>query len=263
MKINIKLICDIAHEAGNAIMTIYNRGKCNVELKDDQSPLTYADKASHDVIEAGLKRHFPDIPILSEEGKDIPYEVRKDWQRFWLVDPLDGTKEFINRNGEFTVNIALVEQGRAVIGVVYVPALQKLYWGAKGEGAGTQVDDGDWRAIKVRQPDHDAGLTMVVSRSHPPPEIGHCLKSIKIAATISIGSSLKFCIIAEGKADLYPRYGTTMEWDTAAGHAIVETAGGCVLSEDGKPLVYNKASLFNPYFVVTGQQHLTYDLMGC
>ncbi len=171
MNIDIEVVCQITKEAGDAIMAIYGSDDFSVEYKDDKSPLTAADKASHEVIMAGLKKHFPDIPILSEEGADIPYAVRKEWQRFWLVDPLDGTKEFIKRNGEFTVNIALVDGGLPVLGVVYVPAQDKLYFGTRDGGAFSQQENQPAAAIRVRTSPAEEGLTVVMSRSHPSPEL--------------------------------------------------------------------------------------------
>ena len=249
--LDLEKVCAVARKAGSAIMEIY-AGDHDVEFKDDRSPLTAADKASHDVIMAGLRQHFPEIPILSEEGKDIPYAERKDWQRFWLVDPLDGTKEFIKRNGEFTVNIALVEAGRVVAGVVYVPAQDRMFFGRVGDGA-WRVDDGnEAMAIKVRKADHEGGLTVVMSRSHPSPELADYLKDITVSEALPVGSSLKFCVVAEGRADLYPRLGPTMEWDTAAGQAVVEAAGGTVRQVNGSTLHYNKENLLNPFFIVKG-----------
>jgi 3'(2'), 5'-bisphosphate nucleotidase len=249
--INISNICALAKKAGKAILQVYN-GEIAVEIKDDKSPLTAADKASHEIIAAGLKALTPDIPILSEEGRDVPYEERKNWERFWLVDPLDGTKEFIKRNGEFTVNIALIEGNAPVFGVVYVPVQDKMYVGIVGEGAFLQEGDGEPRKIQVRKPDPKAGLTVVMSRSHPSPELQEYLKDIKVAEALPVGSSLKLCAVAEGKADLYPRLGPTMEWDTGAGQAVVQAAGGTVLMLEGKPLPYNKENLLNPYFIVKG-----------
>jgi len=260
LSIDFEIVCTIAREAGQAIMDIYDKDH-GVEFKDDKSPLTLADKASHQVIDQGLREHFPDIPILSEEGKDVPYQVRSQWQRFWLVDPLDGTKEFIKRNGEFTVNIALIENQKPVAGVVYVPAQDKLYLGIVGEGAWVQADSlklkadsySQSREIRVREPDYNKGLTVVMSRSHPSPELEDYLKSVKVADALPVGSSLKLCVVAEGRADLYPRLGPTMEWDTAAGHAVVESAGGTVFTPEGESLSYNKENLLNPFFIVKGQ----------
>ncbi len=252
MPIDIKDICRLAIDAGAAILHVYN-GDIAVEIKDDNTPLTAADKAAHRIIATGLGQLTPDIPVLSEEGRDIPFRERKKWDRFWLVDPLDGTKEFIKHNGEFTVNIALIEGQQPVLGVVYVPVRDTLYWGGKGQGACRQIGQGQPEAIHMRQPDPVKGLTVVMSRSHPSPELADYLKTINVAAALSIGSSLKFCAVAEGRADLYPRLGPTMEWDTGAGQAVVEGAGGTVKGfSDGKPLQYNKNSLLNPRFIVYG-----------
>jgi len=252
VNIDINIVCEIAKQAGTAIMNIYGTDDFAVEYKDDHSPLTAADKASHEVIMAGLKKHFPAIPVLSEEGANVPYAVRKEWQRFWLVDPLDGTKEFIKRNGEFTVNIALIENQEPISGIVYVPAQDKIYWGIKKQGAWIQQGNDEPQAIKVRHPDRDEGLTVVMSRSHPSPELEEYLGNIMVAESLPIGSSLKLCVVAEGKADLYPRLGPTMEWDTAAGHAVVVAAGGTVETPKKEILKYNKENLLNPYFVVSG-----------
>ena len=248
----LDLVSAIARSAGAAIMEIY-AGDFNVELKGDDSPLTCADKASHEVIVRGLQEAYPSIPILSEEGKTIPYAERSGWSRFWLVDPLDGTKEFIKRNGEFTVNIALVENGAVVAGVVYVPAQNTLYFGEKGKGAWKQEDGREPVRIGVREADcrgrPDGG-------DEPLPPVagaGGVSEGIKVAEALPVGSSLKLCVVAEGKADLYPRLGPTMEWDTAAGHAVVEAAGGTVTRVDGTPLSYNKENLLNPYFIVKGR----------
>ena len=249
MNVDIGKVCEIARKAGAAIMDIYD-GDHAIEMKDDKSPLTAADKASHNMIVAGLEAHFPDIPILSEEGADIPYSERKNWTHFWLVDPLDGTKEFIKRNGEFTVNIALIGNNSPVMGVVYVPAQDKLYYGTADEGAFVRKGEESPVPIHVRKADPEAGLTVVMSRSHPSPELEDYLKNIKIAEALPVGSSLKLCVVAEGRADLYPRLGPTMEWDTAAGHAVVEAAGGQLNTPEGQPLRYNKENLLNPHFVV-------------
>ncbi|MDA3833454.1 MAG: 3'(2'),5'-bisphosphate nucleotidase CysQ [Spirochaetales bacterium] len=253
MNIDIEIVCKIAKAAGEAIMRIYGEDDFAIEMKADNSPLTAADKASHEVIVAGLQKYWPDIPILSEEGEDIPYEERKNWQRFWLVDPIDGTKEFIKRNGEFTVNIALIEGQSPVAGVVYVPAQEKLYWGEVAKGAWLQQGTDEPKPIRVRKPDLEKGLTVVMSRSHPSPELEAYLKTLKVADAVSVGSSLKLCVVAEGKADLYPRLGPTMEWDTAAGQSVVECAGGMVYTAEGMPLRYGKESLLNPFFIVSGK----------
>lgn len=244
-------VCRVVQHAGAAIMEVYQGGYTVVQ-KQDESPLTSADRLSHEVIAEMLADRFPDIPVLSEEGANIPFEVRAQWRRFWLVDPLDGTKEFIKHNGEFTVNIALIEDGVPVFGVVYAPARQILYWGAQGSGAFMQQGDDPPVAIQVRQIAMNSGLTVVMSRSHPSPELEMFLKEYHVAEALPVGSSLKLCVVAEGKADLYPRLGPTMEWDTAAGQAVVEAAGGTVCGLDGIPLRYNKQNLLNQFFVVQG-----------
>jgi 3'(2'), 5'-bisphosphate nucleotidase len=246
--IDILKICVLAEKAGAAIMEIY-RGTFAVEMKADASPLTAADKAAHEIIETGLRNLYPGIPILSEEGRDIPYRERSGWRRFWLVDPLDGTKEFIKRNGEFTVNIALIEEGLPAAGVVHLPARGKTYYGVRGCGAWRVENGAGAVRIHPRNPP-EAGLTVVKSRSHPSAELDTYLQGINVAGSVAVGSSLKFCVVAEGKADLYPRFGPTMEWDTAAGQAVVECAGGTVVDREGNRLVYNKESLLNDNFLV-------------
>ncbi len=252
MNIDLTVLQNIARSAGDAIMAIYD-SELTVQYKEDQSPLTAADQASHRVIVAGLQQRWPDIPILSEEGAALSYAERKDWRCFWLVDPLDGTKEFIKKNGEFTVNIALIENGRPTIGVVYAPALNRLYSGDRAGGAWVQCGEESPVPIAVRRTVDDDGLTVVMSRSHPSPELEDYLQGIKVKEALPVGSSLKLCVVAEGKADLYPRLGPTMEWDTAAGHAIVEAAGGTVQTPDGDVLLYNKENLLNPFFIVSAR----------
>jgi len=247
----LETIAAIAREAGSAIMEVYAGEDFAVETKADDSPLTRADRASHAVIVEGLQGAFPDIPILSEEGREIPFAERCRWRRFWLVDPLDGTKEFIKRNGEFTVNIALIENGAPRLGVVYVPATGTLYAGRVGEGAWRQRAGERPGPIAPRMPAAAAGLAVVMSRSHPSAELDAYLRRIDVAEAVPVGSSLKLCAVAEGRADLYPRLGPTMEWDTAAGQAVVEAAGGQVLTASGTPLRYNKENLLNPWFVVS------------
>ncbi len=249
-KININQILDISEEAGKAILEIYHDESLFnvVDYKADDSPLTIADQRSHDVIDKALKALTPDIPILSEEGRDIPYEIRKNWDRFWLVDPLDGTKEFIKRNGEFTVNIALIEEGYPVMGIIYTPVPDTFYYAEKGAGA-FKRKRGDTESLK---PDKEATTRIAVrSRSHASQEEDEIYKKYDISEFMSVGSSLKFCMVAEGKAQIYYRHGPTMEWDTGAGQAIVEAAGCEVISnETGKRFHYNKESLLNPGFLV-------------
>ena len=262
--------------AGQDIIGIYHSEEFGVEYKSDKSPLTLADQKSHQRIMNVLKVF--DDPILSEEGKDIPYAQRKDWQRFWVVDPLDGTKEFIKRNGEFTVNIALVEKNRPVLGTIFVPDRHTLYFAAKGFGA-FKLEDGPFNDLQDAPADsaeqarillaqivaqstplpkkhtRQAALTIVGSRSHKTAEleayVAEKRKAFGEVEFIAAGSSLKICLVAEGRADIYPRLGPTMEWDTAAGQAIAETAGTAVLAYDSlKPLTYNKEDLHNPWFIV-------------
>ena len=247
--IDISSIIKIARDAGIVIMDVYRSSNFEIELKSDNSPLTKADKASHALIKSQLQGLYPHIPILSEEGKEIPYATRKKWSHFWLVDPLDGTKEFIKRNGEFTVNIALVRNDRPVLGVIYAPDLDVLYYGQKDNGAFKTGTDGRIQQIQVRNLSN--GIIAVQSRSHSSDAETQFYSRFHIINTISIGSSLKFCMVAEGKAHLYYRSGPTWEWDTAAGQAIVEAAGGRVLAGD-EPLKYNKEVLTNPGFVVRG-----------
>lgn len=254
---HVQAIIDIARQAGQSIMQIYKQDFA-VEQKADQSPLTVADQTAHQIIVEGLAKLDPQTPILSEEGRAIGFDERSKWQRFWLVDPLDGTKEFIKKNDEFTVNIALIEQGFPVIGVVYAPALDTLYVGTPTEAY--KVDDtGNRTELKVKAEKSNT-LTIVESRSHPSKELEDLMTQLKSeyaeVQRIQRGSSLKLCAVAEGVADLYPRLGPTMEWDTAAGQAVVEAAGGQVTTLDGKRLSYNKESLLNDYFLVQGQRIL-------
>ena len=244
----IEKIIGIAKKAGAEIMEVYS-GEISVEYKDDRSPLTLADRRSHRVIEKGLKELAPEIPVISEEGALVDYSVRKDYARFWLVDPLDGTKEFIKRNGEFTVNIALIEGDLPVLGVIYAPAKGLLYYAGKGTGAFKEVDRLQARPIVSELPPGH-GIRAVVSRSHPSAEIEEFLKGYSVASSVEAGSSLKFCLVAEGSADLYPRFGETWEWDTAAGHAIASEAGAVVTLPDSGELTYNKENLKNPGFIV-------------
>ncbi len=242
----------ISVDAGKAINEIYEKADLGVSYKDDKSPLTAADLASHEVLKAGLTELAPEIPTLSEEGKKMGYEERRDWHRFWLVDPLDGTKEFIKRNGEFTVNVALVEDGVPVLGVVHASTLGRTY-GATRDGAWRRDGDGERSPIRASGTDSD-DLVVVASRSHAGPELTAFLEAMPEHSLSSMGSSLKLCLVAEGAADVYPRIGPTMEWDTGAAHAVVLGAGGQVLDLQGEPLAYNKENLLNPYFIVLGER---------
>ncbi|MEJ2383208.1 MAG: 3'(2'),5'-bisphosphate nucleotidase CysQ [Xanthomonadales bacterium] len=240
---------EIAAEAGAAILDIYGE-EFDVVSKADDSPLTQADLASHRVITAALARLTPHIPLLSEESADIPFSERTRWQEYWLIDPLDGTKEFIKRNGEFTVNIALIRAHRPVMGVVHVPVTGVTYSGIVGAGAQRHERDGAARRISVRLPSAQPPV-VVGSRSHANPDLERHLAALGEYELVSMGSSLKFCLLAEGLADFYPRLGPTSEWDTAAAHAVVLAAGGQIVTLDGEPLRYNlKDSLLNPPFLV-------------
>ena len=244
----------LARQAGSAIMGIYEKD-FNVEYKADESPVTDADLAAHKVIVNGLQHLTPDVPILSEESADISWDIRHTWQRYWLVDPIDGTKEFIKKNCEFTVNIALIEKGKPVLAVVDAPALGVSYIAA--EAIGAFKDKGDERIeLKVTRKPNKGLIRVVGSRSHPSPDLAEFVKQFEDVEMVSKGSSLKLCLVAEGSADIYPRLGPTCEWDTGAGHAIAEIAGATVSKLDGSPLLYNsKEEYLNPYFVVSALQN--------
>ncbi len=247
IQIDIKEIIKIAVSAGEAILEVYNASvPAAVILKEDNSPLTLADERSHGVIMEGLTSLYPDIPVLSEEGSQIDYEVRKNWTRYWCVDPLDGTKEFIKRNGEFTVNIALMENNKPVLGVIYAPVLNDIYYGTINGGSWMQVPGEEAVQIKA---DHDAKDWLAIgSRSHADEDEEKVLQEFPVTGKLSIGSSLKFCLIASGKAHIYYRKGPTMEWDTAAGHAIALGSGAIMLNADQQEFIYNKPNLLNPGF---------------
>ena len=246
----LQAVLSTARQAGAAIMEIYRTGQTGESSKADNSPLTLADLASHQVIIEALTRLTPDIPILSEEAADIAYPERSHWERFWLIDPLDGTKEFIKRNGEFTVNIALIENGKPVLGVVYAPVPDVCYYGAYGTGAFVQRGNAAPQTIAVKLRVAGEQIKVVASRSHSDARTEALLKYLGDYQCISMGSSLKLCLVAEGDAHFYPRLGPTMEWDTAAAHAVVNAAGGRVCNMDGEELHYNKEDLHNPEFFV-------------
>lgn len=249
MKEMIKNISCIAREAGEAIMSVRSKG-FDVENKDDKSPVTAADIASNEVISKQLATLYPEIPILSEEGAKIPFQERNQWKEFFLVDPLDGTKEFIKDNGEFCVCIALMRNNRPVLGVVYAPTQDTLYTGSIETGAYMSKKGSAPIAISTSAPASDEGVIVVGSRSHPSPDLEDYLKTLNLKEMKPAGSAIKFCLVAEGKAHLYPRFNPTMEWDTAAGQAIVEAAGGSMLGLDGKEFPYNKENLRNAGFIV-------------
>jgi len=248
-QLDIEKVLTIAKQAGEAILKVYNdaSGDLGVSYKEDQSPLTLADSAAHQVIAGQLAVLTPNIPLLSEEGKDIPYEDRKDWEYYWCVDPLDGTKEFIKRNGEFTVNIALIYRNTPVLGVIYVPVTDIMYYGAENIGSWKITLDNNIQ--QLNPPKNVAEWTAAGSRTHSSDEEAALLHKLGITKVISAGSSLKFCMIAEGSAQLYYRHGPTMEWDTAAGHAIAIYSGAFMTQPDGEAFVYNKPSLLNGGFI--------------
>jgi 3'(2'), 5'-bisphosphate nucleotidase len=237
----------LARDAGRAILEVY-ASSFNVQEKEDRSPLTEADLRSERLILAGLKRIAPEVPVLSEESGQVPWGTRRNWSRLWVVDPLDGTKEFIQRNGEFTVNIALVDEHRPVLGVVHAPALERDYFACEGIGAFRSDAEAAGRPIHVAR--RGPGPVRVVgSRSHRGNSLDSFLARVGPHEFVEVGSSLKLCLVAEGKADVYPRMGPTSEWDTAAGQCVLEQAGGQVLKLDGEPLAYNREDTLNPNFV--------------
>lgn len=250
-------LLEIARKAAAAIMEIYHRdADFGVESKSDDSPLTRADRAANEIICRGLEALPMKFPIISEENKLLPYTVRKAWRHCWLVDPLDGTKEFIKKNGDFTINIALVESGQVVAGVVGVPAQDELYWAVKGEGAFMIKNEMETPIEAARFSETDHHLNIVCSRSHLTPETASFIAKFNQPNLVSRGSALKFLLLAKGEAHIYPRIAPTMEWDTAAAQIILEEAGGKVLVyETGEPLRYNRENLLNPAFVGYGHNH--------
>jgi 3'(2'), 5'-bisphosphate nucleotidase len=241
-------IIALCREAGRATMTYYDGADAGVREKADQSPVTLADEVAHGILVDGLRRLDPSTPVVSEEDVMTSFEDRRGWRRFWLVDPLDGTKEFIKRRAEFTVNVGLIDEGEPVFGVVLAPALDLLYWAAKGQGAWREDKGGAPERIFSASPQPGTPLTIVESLSHPSPELEEYLQTIPVARRVKAGSSLKFCWVAEGRADVYPRLGPTMEWDVAAGDCIYRQSGRG--AERPSPLTYNKPDLRNPSFVI-------------
>lgn len=261
MTSNLDIAIRAAIEGGKAIMEVYATD-FEVETKSDESPLTLADEKANDVINSYLAT--TPIPIISEENKEIDYEVRKNWDSCWIVDPLDGTKEFVKRNGEFTVNIALINQGIPTLGVIYVPVSRVLYFTSETlqtsyrivlEDVDISVENIKANAVEMTPSPHIEPLKVVGSRSHLNAETELFIKKLTETKTVEIvskGSSLKFCLVAEGAAHIYPRFAPTMEWDTAAGHAICKAVGIDVIDQETqKPLLYNKANLLNPHFLVS------------
>jgi len=257
MKLLVNQVCEIALQAGQSIMEVYGR-EFSQEEKADKSPLTEADLAAHHVIVDGLSK-ISQLPILSEEGDMPAWSERSAWQEYWIIDPLDGTKEFIKRNGEFTVNIALVKAGKPVLGVVYAPALDTLYFAAESVGAykleqANAAKPESATPISVGSVESVSTWRIVGSRSHGSERMEAFVKTLPAYEMVPMGSSLKLCMVAEGKADLYPRLAPTSEWDTAAAHAIVLFAGGLVLKDDLTVLEYNtKEDILNPHFIVAAE----------
>ncbi|RYD75122.1 MAG: 3'(2'),5'-bisphosphate nucleotidase [Sphingobacteriales bacterium] len=252
----IQELVEIARKAGEKIMQVYENPQ-EVNYKTDESPLTLADTLANEVICTSLKRNWPEIPIISEENKNVEYDTRKSYAKFWLVDPLDGTKEFIKRNGEFTVNIALIENGMPVKGVVYCPAKNETYYAEKGKGAFAIINGQVQQLMANKFSESDEGLKMVCSRSHLNPETEAFISKFKNPEITNAGSSLKFMLIASGKADIYPRLAPTMEWDTAAAQIVLEEAGGTIFDDITKqPMRYNKEVLRNNPFVAFGKGQL-------
>ncbi len=246
--IELEKIVDIAKEAGNAIMKIYKKD-FKVEYKDDKSPLTQADTKANEIICNALIKLYPNIPIMSEENKQTEYEIRKSWEYYWCIDPIDGTKEFIKKNDEFTVNIALIHKNTPVLGVVYAPAIDEMYKAKKGEGAFKNNQE-----LPLQVNNHpEKKLLVVASKSHLSEETQEFINNLKTETIeqVSKGSSLKLCMVAEGIADIYPRLAPTMEWDTAAADAVVRESGKMTYQfENNETMVYNKVNLLNPWFIV-------------
>jgi len=242
----------LVKKAGAAVMEIYARGDFETTYKKEgNSPLTRADLASHRLLMEGLRTLTPTWPVLSEESKEVPYPERESWRRYWLIDPLDGTKEFINRRDEFTINVAMIERGEPAMGVVYAPAMEEHYYASRGVGSFKRKGLDPPERIEVSDY-RISGVTLVISRSHPDASVEELVRKIGPSESLEIGSSLKLCLVAEGRAHLYPRFGPTMEWDIAAAQCVVEEAGGKVTDLSGRRLRYNKPSLRNPPFIVFG-----------
>lgn len=246
----LSAVCEVAREAGRATLGFHGRPLA-VERKGDDSPLTAADKAAHTLIVEALRRLTPALPVLSEESSEEERAGRRAWSTFWMVDPLDGTKEFIKGTGEFTVNIALISGAAPVLGVVHVPVTGVTYWGAEGRGAFKALAGGVPERLRTR-PAPLERLVVVASKDHAGPRVEALLRGLPTASTAQMGSSLKFCLLAEGRADFYPRFQPTCEWDTAAAQGVLEAAGGAVVDLEGRRLVYNKESLLNPSFLAFG-----------
>lgn len=255
MDVDLKAISDLAEAAGKRVKEIYDicEYESSVTYKADASPLTLADLEAHRIITSGLAEMYPEIPILSEEGRIPPFVERRSWKRFWMVDPLDGTEEFLKRNGEFTVNIALIEETSPVLGVIYLPIQEVLYFGCSS-GSFRHIPGQAPERIEARTQADPQNLTAVVSRSHFSDEDKAFLEKNRIAHYLHMGSSIKFCMVAEGRVDIYYQSKGNMEWDTAAGQAIVEAADGRVVDKEHRPLRYNKPSVTNGPYLCAGAE---------
>ena len=257
----IEQLIEISKDAGKAILEVYN-SNFDHQIKEDLSPLTKADTLSNNIICERLKVITPDIPILSEENSDIPFNIRSSWEQYWLVDPLDGTKEFIKKNGEFTVNIALIENNTPIFGIIHLPVTNETYWGSSTKGSFYIKGNNQKTKLCVEKKIRNQ-VRIVASRSHPSKMLDTLLEEIGEYKIITKGSSLKFCLIAKGQADIYPRLGPTSEWDIAAGHAIVKFAGGSLLTIDGESMQYNLTeNNLNPYFVVASREDLALNAIS-
>ncbi|QLA17539.1 3'(2'),5'-bisphosphate nucleotidase CysQ [Desulfolutivibrio sulfoxidireducens] len=246
--LDIRALCGIARHAGREILRIAETSFA-IDTKDDNSPVTIADKTADEIIRQALATLSPDIPVLSEESAQTAYDIRKTWTRYWLVDPLDGTKEFIKKNGEYTVNIALMEKNSPAFGVIHVPTKDTCYFGGASHGALRIIGTGHPTPIRTRKPAPGETVVVAASRSHPDPNLQDFLRTLPPHRLLIAGSAYKFCLLAQGDIHLYPRFNPTMEWDTAAGQAIVEGAGGVFTTPDGAPFPYNKPSLRNGPFL--------------
>ncbi len=254
----IKQLIEISKEAGEAILEVYNTD-FDYQIKEDLSPLTKADTLSNNIIRERLKVLTPDIPILSEESCNIPLSIRSQWNQYWLVDPLDGTKEFIKRNGEFTVNIALINNNEPVFGIIYIPVTNHLFWGSTVHGA-YEIKN-RMNPIKIYASTKNT-KKVAASRSHGNKVINNLLEKLDTYTIVNMGSSLKFCLIANGEIDIYPRLGPTSEWDTAAGEAILKSAGGSVIDLELRNIVYNKKNLLNPNFIAANNLDTAKEILN-
>ena len=257
----IEQLIEISKDAGKAIMEVYN-SNFDYQLKKDLSPLTKADTFSHKIICEGLKILTPDIPILSEESCNIPLRIRSQWNQYWLIDPLDGTKEFLKKNDEFTVNIALMKNNKPIFGLINTPVFKEIYWGSQNHGS--NFIDAEGNISKIKTPEKiGKRLRIVASRSHPSGKLNTYLNKLDNYKIIPQGSSLKFCLVASGKADIYPRFGPTSEWDIAAGQAILEFAGGYIITSKKDPITYNlNENFLNPSFLACNRKYFSKNFLA-